>query len=97
MGCFCFIYFWTLGCQVSIEQNIFTTYPHAEADVKIAGLKIEKLNNTKDEEIKKLLEQIKAQKEQNGKMKAACEAAEKGTAALKNALNACQETLQDVV
>ena len=74
-----------------------TTWSHAEADVKIAGLKIEKLNNTKDEEIKKLLEQIKAQKEQNGKMKAACEAAEKGTAALKNALNACQETLQDVV
>lgn len=51
----------------------------------------------KDEQIKKHLSEIQDLKQQNEKMMKAVAAAEKGTNALKNALNMCQDTLKDAL
>lgn len=51
----------------------------------------------KDQQIKVHLEEIKELKAHNEKMAKACAAAEKGTQALKNALNMCQDTLKDAI
>jgi len=68
-----------------------------QADVKIADAKFKQLTDKKDVEMKAVLEQISKQKEVNAKLKVATEAAQKGTQALKDALNMCQETLTNVV
>merc|ERR1711941_260420 len=52
--------------------------------------KLKEMNDVKDQEIKEL-------KEQNDKMSAAVQSAERGTNALKEALNMCQDTLKDAV
>lgn len=67
------------------------------ADKKIAEQQLKKAEAAKDEQIKKLNENIAELKVNNEKMSKAVQAAEKGTNALKNALNTCQETLTDVI
>ena len=51
----------------------------------------------KDEEIKKYKDELKELQDAANKMKTAVGMAEKGTAALKNALNMCQDTLKDAL
>ena len=60
-----------------------------QADVKIADLKKKGLDEKKDVEIKKVLQEIEKQKAENAKLKVACDAAQKGTNALREALNMC--------
>jgi len=70
---------------------------NAQADRKIADMNLKKAEDAKNLEIKNLNEKIADMKAQNDKMSKAVAAAEKGTNALKNALNTCQETLTDVI
>jgi len=86
--------------QSTIELRIKQTDSakcNAQADQKIADAKLKALTDKKDAEMKKVLEDIESYKENNAKLKKACEAAEKGTQALKSALASCQDTLQTVV
>lgn len=59
--------------------------------------KLKDMNDVKDAEIKELQDEINELKEQNDKMSAAVNSAERGTNALKEALNMCQDTLKDAV
>lgn len=59
--------------------------------------KYKELEAKKDAEINKQKEELKDLEDQANKMKGAVMAAEKGTTALKSALNMCSETLQDAL
>lgn len=85
--------------QSTVELRVKQTdsqKSNMETDKKIAEMKLKTLTEKKDDEMKQVLEDISTMKVANAKMKAACEAAEKGTLALKNALAVCQDTLEGV-
>ena len=70
---------------------------NAKTDKQAAVERVKELEAKKDVEIGKLNEEIGDLKATYDKMASAVSAAEKGTAALKNALNVCQETLQEAI